>query len=139
MHKKIKSEVAKRSRIKFELAHPEYILWNAARQRSKRESLEFSINRSDIIIPERCPLLDIKLEPKRGQGRGGFWNSSPSLDRINNKLGYTPENIWVISWLANKMKSSATEQELIVFCINTLKYFSNETETTQKLIKKWGK
>ncbi len=39
-------------------------------------------------------------------------HGSPSLDRLDNTLGYIPGNVQVISWKANQIKSNATLQEL---------------------------
>lgn len=43
-------------------------------------------------------------------GSGGKENS-PSIDRIQNDLGYVPGNIGVISMLANRIKSSLTLEQ----------------------------
>lgn len=94
-----------------------------AKQRAKRKGLEFNINVSDIIIPEYCPLLNIKIEfslekrlPKRGKCL-----SSPSLDRIDNSKGYIKGNVRVISNMANMMKGAASKEQLKTFAINILK------------------
>jgi hypothetical protein len=34
------------------------------------------------------------------------------VDRIDPNRGYIADNIWVISWKANRMKSNATLEEL---------------------------
>lgn len=89
----------------------EAILYRRARWRAIRDNLEFNINLSDIVIPENCPLLGIKLE----RGKGKACDSSPSLDRIDSSKGYVKDNIWVISYRANTIKNNATliEFELI--------------------------
>lgn len=79
-----------------------------AKQRAKRGGLEFSIVVSDISIPDICPLLGIPLV----YGQGGHRANSPSLDRINNSLGYIPGNVWVISNRANAIKRDASLEEI---------------------------
>uniref|UniRef100_A0AB74UMJ1 Uncharacterized protein n=1 Tax=Caulobacter phage BL57 TaxID=3348355 RepID=A0AB74UMJ1_9VIRU len=37
---------------------------------------------------------------------------SPSLDRIDNALGYVPGNVVVVSWKANRLKNSGSLQDL---------------------------
>lgn len=48
---------------------------------------------------------------------------SPSLDKIIPSLGYVKGNIQVISLLANKMKTSATIEQLRIFSKNVLKMY----------------
>ena len=55
----------------------------------------------------KCPVFGFKME------FGGNWDNSPSLDRINPKEGYTKENTVWISYLANRMKSNLSLEELI--------------------------
>ena len=89
-------------------------LYNAAKRRARNKNLEFSIVLDDIIIPEYCPILNIKLQPNQ-DGTKTQSRSSPSLDRIDNTKGYTKENIQVISSQANIMKSNATKEDLLLF------------------------
>jgi hypothetical protein len=64
-----------------------------------------------IEYPKVCTVLGIKLD----WGMNGLTDNSPSLDRINSKLGYIPGNVMIMSNLANKMKSSATPEQLKQF------------------------
>lgn len=84
---------------------------NAASRRSKQIGVEYSISLKDIVVPTHCPLLGIKLSKGRGER-----DAVPSLDRLDNTKGYTPDNVWVISYKANRMKNSATLEELDIFC-----------------------
>lgn len=77
-----------------------------AKDRARRLGLEFSLTIDDFSIPERCPILGIPLEFTNDRA------TSPSLDRINPKLGYTQDNIQVISFRANWMKGTMTMTEL---------------------------
>ena len=45
----------------------------------------------------------------------------PSIDRIDDSKGYTKENVWVISFQANRMKNTASRTELTTFAQNWLK------------------
>jgi hypothetical protein len=82
-----------------------------AKQRNKKRNRPFNITYKDIIIPAYCPILGVPL--KRGAIGGS--TGSPTLDRYDNNLGYTKDNTWVISYLANCMKSHATIDQLVKF------------------------
>lgn len=56
-------------------------------------------------IPVVCPILGIELEI----GTGCFHDASPSIDRIRPGDGYTMDNVRIISWLANRIKSNVTD------------------------------
>ena len=94
-----------------------------AKQRAKQKDFEFSLDAVDIVIPLRCPILDIEIIRNKS-----IKANSPSLDRIDNTKGYIKGNIMVISNKANTMKNNATPEELIKFAkwvLNT--YEKNST------------
>lgn len=80
-----------------------------ARKSTKERGIECSINKSDIIIPELCPIFNVPFD----QGR-----FAASLDRLDNSKGYVKGNIWVISKLANRMKNDGSLIEILQFCEN---------------------
>ena len=87
----------------------EKILLASAKRRAKEANLSFDLELSDIIIPDRCPVLGIPLIrpsiPKRRD------NSNPSIDRRDNNLGYIRGNVFVISWRANRLKCDGNLDE----------------------------
>ena len=87
--------------------NPLGLMIKAARARANKYNLACSITQQDIFIPEVCPILGIPL--LRGDGR--LTDNSPSLDRIFPEKGYIPENIAVISYRANMIKSNGTADE----------------------------
>lgn len=87
---------------------PEYRLWASAKHRANKKGLEFSIEPSDIVIPETCPLLGIRIKGNLVK----LCDSSPTLDRIKQDKGYTKDNIWVISYKANRSKNNLTIDEM---------------------------
>lgn len=92
---------------------PEWRMHQRAKARCKENGREFTIEVSDIVIPDTCPILGIEIN--MNSGRSGAYKNSPSLDRIDNRYGYTPDNIQVISQQANAMKHSASWEELKQF------------------------
>lgn len=99
------------SRVKSQT--PEWKMHQRAKQRCKKSGREFSLKVEDIVIPDVCPVLGITINVN--SGRSGAYANSPSLDRIDNSRGYTPDNIQVISQRANAMKHSASNTELHKF------------------------
>lgn len=95
-------------------------MFTRAKDRAKKNNLPFDIEISDIVIPEKCPYLDIPLFV----GKGKQTDNSPSLDRKNCKLGYVKGNIEVISNKANAMKYSATPEELLLFARKVIEKFT---------------
>lgn len=87
---------------------PGYNMFANARNRAKRDGLPFTITREDIVIPEFCPALGVKLEA----GSKLHQPNSPSLDKIVPEKGYVPGNIVVVSFLANSIKRDATVEQL---------------------------
>lgn len=98
--------------LKWVDAHPGYYMLKNAQYRAKRCGLPFNITLEDIVIPEFCPVLGIKLGNYRGKGRGGFKDDAPSLDKIIPAKGYVNGNVRVISNRANCIKRDATLEEL---------------------------
>lgn len=119
-HKDEHTEYSKKYRRKY----PERTLFRAARTRSKIRNLEFNLDYSDVVIPEYCPILGIKIEIYAGNGRCGGYMNSPSLDRIDNTKGYIKGNVQVISHKANSMKFTASKEELLKFAQWVLKEYT---------------
>lgn len=84
------------------------VLFNNAMQRARRDGILFTLTFDDIVVPEYCPVLGLKLAIARGAAN----DSSPSLDRIRPERGYVPGNVRVISHKANTIKSNATIDEV---------------------------
>lgn len=106
-------------RLEYFEQNTEKKLYWAAKRRAKNKGLEFTIEESDITIPEYCPYLKVKLIVTNP--RGSPRDCIASLDRIDSAKGYTKDNIEVISWLANTMKNNATVGQLQTFALEVLK------------------
>jgi hypothetical protein len=78
-------------------------MWYGAKQRSKQFGREFSLTLDDVVnrYVEICPILGIEI---MWDNRDKVCQGSPSLDRVNNQLGYIPSNIQIISYRANFLK-----------------------------------
>ena len=107
-YKANKPEERSKRYAKWALENPEQTLLKSAKARAKKRGIEFAIDLADIIIPDNCPIFGMPLAKKAGERS----DCSPSLDRIDPAKGYVKENVWVISWRANHLKSNASLDEL---------------------------
>lgn len=105
----------------YQIKNPARILWLQARRRAKENQLEFNIEISDIIIPNKCPILHLPISI----GLEGRQPTAASLDRIDNSKGYVKGNVAVISRRANELKSDGSLED-----------FKNLIEYLEKNLKK---
>lgn len=88
------------------------MLLNASKQRAKTKNREHSLTLQDIKelypLDGKCPVFGFDLE----FNSAGFRETSPSIDRIDSSKGYTRDNVQIISWKANHLKSYATVEDL---------------------------
>jgi hypothetical protein len=89
------------------------------RSRKRGSSHQTFENNLDIdylisIFPKdwRCPVLGVDMEFGEGSKAAGIDNS-PSLDRINPKIGYVKGNVQWLSYKVNRMKSDQTLEKVI--------------------------
>lgn len=86
-----------------------YRMYLGAKRRARKHGVLFELEPDDIVIPEFCPVFP-HIRLRHHSGSPGA--DSPSLDRLLPGLGYTKQNIRVISNKANTIKSSASVEEL---------------------------
>lgn len=108
-------EVQNASMRKRKVNNPKTFLskmFQQAKSRAKEHGLEFNITLDDLMFEDGqlCPILEIPMHFNSGAKHG--LDDSPSLDRIDNNLGYIKGNIIIISNRANKIKRDSTLDEL---------------------------
>jgi|SRR5882672_2925655 len=105
--------------IRHRKLNPEkHLLWRL-KGRARKLGVHFNLTIEDIKIPERCPLLGIKIN-KPNTGRLG--DNSLSFDRINPKLGYIKGNVLIVSNRANTLKGNSNSRELLLLAKNLRKF-----------------
>lgn len=110
-----KDAIRKKQREIYEKNAERYV-WTNLKGRAARMGIPFNIEPEDLTPPEFCPVLGIRLERVRvdGRSRGKAIESSPSVDRIIPELGYVKGNIIIVSYKANRIKNNATINELVL-------------------------
>ncbi len=95
--------------------NPIKALLSGAKSRAKFAGIEFSITENDITLPDKCPILGIELKSGFGMGFGRLLHEKDSrfsIDRIDNQRGYTSDNVIIVSYRANRLKSDASLEEI---------------------------
>lgn len=87
---------------------PERFMLMRAKNRAKKRGLPFDLTVDDIFIPSHCPVIGIELK----KGSGAATDASPELDRIRPEQGYVKGNVIVVSRKVNRIKRTATPEEL---------------------------
>jgi len=108
------------SKKKYLDKNPDKRIYHMTKSRAIKNGIPFDITLEDIVIPEYCPILNIKL----AHGIDTLCDTSPSIDKVDPSKGYVKGNVRIISLLANKMKNSATTEQLLLFCKNLPKYLN---------------
>ena len=107
--------------IKFRIDNPIQQMLSTTKSSAKKRGLIFELTLEDIVIPDVCPYLGIKLEVTPGTG---LQPNTPSIDRIDISKGYTKDNIMIISHKANRLKGELTIEELLNFSKNVINIHS---------------
>ena len=114
--RKTSAEYSKQNREKYKNDNKVRLrkLLEGAKVRAKRNNISCTLTVDELLglypVDNMCPVLNIPLF--WGTSGKGNRNNSPSLDRINPKGDYVKENICIISWRANMLKSDATVEEI---------------------------
>lgn len=91
-----------------------------AKARVQREAVRmWWLDHDNMLYPEYCPYLGIKLDYSMGE-KGSPQDNSPSFDRIDSTGDYTHDNVQIISNLANSMKNSADRFQQVSFAKKVL-------------------
>ena len=91
-------------------------IYHRLKQSAKKRKIDFTLTLSDLnnlSFPISCPVLGIPLKWNRGEAK----DDSYSFDRIDSSLGYSIDNIEIISFKANRAKNNLSEEEMKKFCI----------------------
>lgn len=87
------------------------LLWSQLKNSANQRGIDFDLKPTDIDtigIPLTCPVLGIPLFFHRHKVQ----DDSISFDRVDSTKGYTVDNVLVVSYRANRLKSDATLEEL---------------------------
>ncbi len=98
-------------------------IYNRLKASATKRNIPFNltiVELNNLSYPITCPILGIPLQYNRGTAL----DNSYSIDRVDSTLGYTIDNIEVISLRANKLKNNATMDEIFKLA----EYYKNRGE-----------
>lgn len=78
------------------------------KQNVKYRGYSFELAKEDYRLLKECPVLGIPIAFHNNKIKA----DSLSVDRIDNNKHYTKDNIVLMSWKANSLKSNSTPEEL---------------------------
>lgn len=81
---------------------------NSLRKRARDNDLPFDIRSEDFKIPSVCPVTGLPFV----LGLGIWHPQTPSFDKKIPELGYVRGNVFIISWLANRLKGECTDPDV---------------------------
>lgn len=84
------------------------IILHGVKYRCKQRGITFDLKPSDVVIPAECPILREPFDLTHSARS----RNAPTIDRIDPRKGYTPNNVRVISWYANRIKSDCESPEV---------------------------
>jgi hypothetical protein len=91
-------------------------LYNRLKQSAKKRGISFELKLTDLYeidYPLTCPVLGIPMKFNKGKAE----DNSYSFDRVDSSIGYTIDNMQVVSNKANRLKNNATAAELKQFAL----------------------
>jgi len=102
---------------------------NMARTRAKKKNIDFTIDVSWFLSSLdnqnwECAISGYKMKVSAGTKSRLF--DGMSIDRIDNNLGYTADNCWLVCYSINAMKSNSPLSEVIKICKSITKKWEND-------------
>lgn len=111
--------------------HDRYVTWNgrvtqlvgSARKRAKAKNLAFDLSSEHLvhlleIQGYKCAVTGLPFCLKKSKEFKNPW--SPSIDRINNDLGYMHDNIRIVCTMYNLARGQHTDEDLITLAKHIL-------------------
>lgn len=108
-----RKKTSKTYRSKIRDKKPWFLMLRRAESRAKQKGMDYSLTAAwaQARWTGRCELTGIPFDLFKSRKEG--MSRCPSLDRIDNLLGYTKENTRFILYSLNAFKSNTSEEEML--------------------------
>ncbi len=102
--------------------------WLGARDRSKRDGIDFSLTLDDInnlwnAQNGTCALSGIKMTYELQNGRTP---TNVSIDKIDRTKGYVTGNVQLVCMVCNQIKSDLSEEDMYQFCKKIVEHYESK-------------
>jgi len=103
-----------------------FTFWNTVKKNAKLRNIDFDITLEyvwDLFLKQekRCALSGVDIT----FGKSNYDETTASLDRIESNKGYCDGNVQWVHKTVNFMKHDLTEENLLYFCKNIVKWNRN--------------
>jgi len=92
-----------------------YKLWRSATKRHKVVTITPEWV-AEKLSSGKCSMTGLTLRMEHWRDAGDRHPRSPSLDRIDPKKGYTPDNVRIVCWQVNLARNSYGDEALYEMC-----------------------
>jgi hypothetical protein len=100
--------------LDYYLANPAKRIYASAKQSAKNKGVQFSLSLQLLeakLAKGACEVTGLPIMSNLGTGaKRGFY--SPSLDRIDNSIGYIDSNVRIVCWGLNLGKNRYTDRDV---------------------------
>ena len=114
--KQPKTKAARRNRLReYNLKHPERQWHSATKSSAKKRGIDFSIDVEwfkSRLQKGVCELTGLPFHSSTGSLTKGRSFYSPSVDRIDNAVGYISSNVRMVIWGVNLSKNKFADKDL---------------------------
>lgn len=102
---------------------------NTSKKNAKAKKIEHSINKKWCLTKLRgvCEATGIPFDLSIEGIYKKMNPFAPSIDRINNDLGYTTDNCQMVIWIYNCSKNNFSEKDLYTMCKAIVEKNENKT------------
>lgn len=105
-----------RSRQKVTLSYRAGVLLRGAKRRAEEKQIEFSLDKEWVmerLAAGKCEVTGLEFD--LGESTGNTRHPhTPSLDRVDSRLGYTKQNTQAVVWIYNCAKSEWTLEQFMI-------------------------
>ena len=109
-------------------------LLSNARERAKRLGVSYDLTREWVLrkLKEPCALTGRQFDLSRPTGGPRSNPDAPSIDRIDNSLGYTMDNVRLVTVHANIARNEFSDEAFVALARDVIRTISSEASKEER-------